>query len=79
MEARILSYFISTGPISLRIEDRLKITCLYDITARPEMELLPEPIQPSPIPQQAGQSTTKKKKTRHMVRPGYARQPDSKG
>lgn len=52
---------------------------LFHITARPEMELLPEPIQPSPIPQQAGQSSVKKKKTRHMVRPGYARQPDSKG
>ena len=54
------------------------MTSLYDITARPEIELLPEPIQPSPIQQQAGQSTAKKKKTRHMVRPGYARQPDSK-
>lgn len=54
------------------------MTSLYDITARPEMELLPEPIQPSPIQQQAGQSTAKKKKTWHMVRPGYARQPDSK-
>lgn len=61
-----------------RLEDRLKMTFLYHITARPEVELLPEPIQSSPIPQQAGQSTAKKKKARHMVRPGYARQPDSK-
>ncbi|KAL9958005.1 hypothetical protein ACROYT_G034966 [Oculina patagonica] len=46
---------------------------------RPEMELLPEPIQPLPIPQQVWQSATKKKRTRHIVRPGYARPPDSKG
>ena len=47
----------------------------------PGSEVLPEPIQPIPVNtvQQAGHSTAaKKKKTRQTVRPGYARQSDSK-
>ena len=46
----------------------------------PGSEVLPEPIQPIPVNalQQAGHSAAKKKKTRQTVRPGYARQSDSK-
>ncbi|XP_022785285.1 cingulin-like [Stylophora pistillata] len=36
-------------------------------------------MQPNVIPQQMSQSATKKKRARHAKRPGYARQPDSKG
>ena len=53
---------------------------LHFVTARPiEAELLPKPMQPKVVPQQMSQLATKKKRARHAVRPGYARQPDSKG
>ncbi|XP_067018316.1 putative leucine-rich repeat-containing protein DDB_G0290503 [Acropora muricata] len=44
-----------------------------------DSKLLPEPIQPTPIntQQQSNQITTKKKRTRNFVRPGYARQPET--
>lgn len=50
------------------------------VLVKSESDLLPEPILPTPIntPEQGSQSTTKKKRSRHVVRPGYARQPDSK-
>ena len=54
---------------------------LKQISDMPGSEVLPEPIQPIPVNalQQAGHSAAaKKKKTRQTVRPGYARQSDSK-
>ena len=52
---------------------------LHFATARPIEAELPKPMQPKVVPQQMSQSATKKKRARHAVRPGYARQPDSKG
>lgn len=48
--------------------------------ANPDSKLLPEPIQPIPIniSQQFNEVAPKKKRTRHIVRPGYARQPEAK-